>query len=300
MAMLRISAPQGVSLDYTTQQMRRDRAADPAAARFRRDREHLRQCRPGRLGQQRLHGDVAGALGQARALAAGDHGRDQRAAWPQVPGVRAFPVHAEQPRHPRRRQRPAIRHHRLQQLCRARRRRRNKIVAEMEKDPRFQQPRLSNDATQPQLSVEIDRERASDLGIDITGLSEAVQAMLDGREIDEVFIDDRSLRGEAGLDHQSDQRSDRSREHLPEDDGRPLRAAVDDRDADRTGGAAVAGARAAAAFGRRSPPNLRPDFALGDALTRAAGDRRRRCCRPAAASSRSPKPPRSAKATAAC
>ena len=67
-----------------------------------------------------------------------------------------------------------------------------KIVAEMEKDPRFQQPRLSTDATQPQLSVSIDRERASDLGIDITGLAEAIQAMLDGREIDEVFIDDRS------------------------------------------------------------------------------------------------------------
>ena len=46
--MLRINAPQGVSLDYTTQQMRRDRAADPAAARFRRDRQHLRQRRPGR------------------------------------------------------------------------------------------------------------------------------------------------------------------------------------------------------------------------------------------------------------
>jgi HAE1 family hydrophobic/amphiphilic exporter-1 len=66
------------------------------------------------------------------------------------------------------------------------------IVAEMEKDPRFDQPRLSTDTTQPQLSVEIDRERASDLGIDITGLAEAMQAMLDGREIGSVFIEDRS------------------------------------------------------------------------------------------------------------
>jgi HAE1 family hydrophobic/amphiphilic exporter-1 len=67
-----------------------------------------------------------------------------------------------------------------------------KMLAEMEKDPRFQQPRLSNDATQPQLSVEIDRERASDLGINIEGLSEAIQAMLDGREVVDVFIEDRS------------------------------------------------------------------------------------------------------------
>jgi HAE1 family hydrophobic/amphiphilic exporter-1 len=66
------------------------------------------------------------------------------------------------------------------------------IVDDMEKDPRFNQPRLSQDTTQPQLSVEIDRERASDLGIDITGLAEAMQAMLDGREVGSVFIEDRA------------------------------------------------------------------------------------------------------------
>ncbi|WP_084664708.1 efflux RND transporter permease subunit [Pseudochrobactrum sp. AO18b] len=66
------------------------------------------------------------------------------------------------------------------------------LLAEMEKDPRFQQPRLSVDATQPQLSVQIDRERASDLGIDITGLANAVQSVLDGRRIGAVYIGDRS------------------------------------------------------------------------------------------------------------
>src|SRR5690606_28687848 len=68
-----------------------------------------------------------------------------------------------------------------------------KIVAEMEKDPRFEQARLSDDLTQPQLSIAIDRERASDLGIDISGFGEAMQAMLDGREIGSVFINDRSF-----------------------------------------------------------------------------------------------------------
>ncbi|QDZ03094.1 efflux RND transporter permease subunit [Nitratireductor mangrovi] len=67
------------------------------------------------------------------------------------------------------------------------------IVAEMEKDPRFRQARLSNDSTQPQLAVVIDRERAADLGIEIAGLGEAMQAMLDGRKVGTVFIEDRSF-----------------------------------------------------------------------------------------------------------
>jgi HAE1 family hydrophobic/amphiphilic exporter-1 len=67
-----------------------------------------------------------------------------------------------------------------------------KIVASMEKDPRFEQARLTNEATQPQLAVQIDRRRASDLGIDITGLAEALQSMLDGNLVGSVFIEDRS------------------------------------------------------------------------------------------------------------
>lgn len=41
-------------------------------------------------------------------------------------------------------------------------------------------------------SVQIDRERASDLGVDITGLAESVQAVIDGREITDVFVADRA------------------------------------------------------------------------------------------------------------
>ncbi|MCO6391911.1 MMPL family transporter [Aliihoeflea aestuarii] len=67
------------------------------------------------------------------------------------------------------------------------------IVAEMQDDPRFQQARLSTESTQPQLAVSIDRERASDLGIEISGLAQALQSLLDGREIGEVFIDDRAF-----------------------------------------------------------------------------------------------------------
>ncbi|MEQ8479703.1 MAG: efflux RND transporter permease subunit [Hoeflea sp.] len=66
------------------------------------------------------------------------------------------------------------------------------MVTRLEQDARFRQIRLSYETTQPQISVRIDRERASDLGVNIDGLAEALQALLDGREVAEVFIEDRS------------------------------------------------------------------------------------------------------------
>lgn len=67
------------------------------------------------------------------------------------------------------------------------------LVKELEDDQRFGKVRLSYETTQPQLSVQIDRERASDLGINIDGLAEAMQAVLDGRSVGAVFINDRSF-----------------------------------------------------------------------------------------------------------
>ncbi|HVH03053.1 MAG TPA: efflux RND transporter permease subunit [Amaricoccus sp.] len=66
------------------------------------------------------------------------------------------------------------------------------LAARMEQDAAFRQVRLSYETTQPQLFIEVDRERASDLGIDIDGLGETLQAVLDGRSVGSVFIDDRS------------------------------------------------------------------------------------------------------------
>ena len=68
-----------------------------------------------------------------------------------------------------------------------------KMVEKLEQDPRYNQIRLSYETTQPQISVQIDRERASDLGVNIDGLAEALQALLDGREVAQVFIEDRSF-----------------------------------------------------------------------------------------------------------
>ena len=190
LVMLRVTAPQAVSLDYTTQQMRAiERLVQP-----------LRN-----LGEIASTFASAGQGGSTNsgfmvmALAPWDQReRSQQQIVAeitnlalQVPGVRVFPVQPNSLgiRGAGSGLQFAIVGNNYTDLSAVA----SKIVAEMDKDPRFDQPRLSQDATQPQLSVTIDREKASDLGIDITGLAEAAQAMLDGREIGDVFIDDRSF-----------------------------------------------------------------------------------------------------------
>ncbi|WP_296039580.1 efflux RND transporter permease subunit [uncultured Agrobacterium sp.] len=64
-----------------------------------------------------------------------------------------------------------------------------KLLLSMEETGMFDTPRFDNEPNQAQLSVSIDRERASDLGIDITGLSRAMQSLLEGRSIVDVFVD---------------------------------------------------------------------------------------------------------------
>ncbi|GGA17278.1 efflux RND transporter permease subunit [Neptunicoccus cionae] len=66
------------------------------------------------------------------------------------------------------------------------------LVDRMNEVPGMGKVQLQYETTQPQLFVQIDRTRASDLGIDITGLGEALQAVLDGRKVGSVFIDDTS------------------------------------------------------------------------------------------------------------
>lgn len=66
------------------------------------------------------------------------------------------------------------------------------MVERMEQNPAFGQVRLGYDTTQPQLFIEVDRARASDLGINIDGLGEALQSVLDGSTVGTVFLDDDS------------------------------------------------------------------------------------------------------------
>ncbi|WP_407495581.1 efflux RND transporter permease subunit [Pseudooceanicola sp. MF1-13] len=67
------------------------------------------------------------------------------------------------------------------------------LVARMSENPDFGAARLEFETTMPQLFIEIDRRRASDLGVDISGLGEALRAVLDGRSVGELFIDDTSF-----------------------------------------------------------------------------------------------------------
>ncbi|MBY3177547.1 efflux RND transporter permease subunit [Rhizobium leguminosarum] len=67
-----------------------------------------------------------------------------------------------------------------------------KLVQSLEATGQYDTPRLTNEPSQAQVSVAIDRERASDLGIDITGLSTAIQSLLEGRSVVDVFVDGES------------------------------------------------------------------------------------------------------------
>ncbi len=68
----------------------------------------------------------------------------------------------------------------------------DQLVSRLQQNEGMGQVRLEYETTQPQIFIEIDRARASDLGIDITGLGQALRAVLDGNSIGSVFIDDTS------------------------------------------------------------------------------------------------------------
>ncbi|HEV7291952.1 MAG TPA: efflux RND transporter permease subunit [Devosia sp.] len=66
------------------------------------------------------------------------------------------------------------------------------VADRLEEDGRFGRTSVSYDATQPQLTLTVDRARADALGIDINGLATTMQAMIDGADVGNVFINDTS------------------------------------------------------------------------------------------------------------
>ncbi|WP_019956012.1 efflux RND transporter permease subunit [Yoonia vestfoldensis] len=187
-ALLSVSAPQGVSLDYTATKMR--------------EIEDLMQ--PLRdSGEITNLFSISGTGSNARGFMVmtlahwDDRARSQQeivgdinAALRNVIGVRAFAIQPNSLgiRGAGRGLTFAVTGNDYDQLATVA----EQLVARMQENPAFGQVRLEYETTQPQLFIEIDRTRASDLGIDITGLGDALRAVLDGRSVGTVFLDDTS------------------------------------------------------------------------------------------------------------
>ncbi|MCA1967863.1 MAG: efflux RND transporter permease subunit [Rhizobium sp.] len=185
-ALMRVSAPQGVSLDYMQDQMRRiEEVLEP----LRDSGEVVNLFSISGFGSSTNSGFMVLTLAPwgERERSQDEIVRDMTRLTQGIPGVNAF---AMQPNSLRIRGGGSglqfalvgSSHERLTQAA-------IKLVADLEADGGFDNPRLSNDVSQAQLGVSIDRERAADLGIDITGLAQALQSLLDGRSIGDVFVD---------------------------------------------------------------------------------------------------------------
>lgn len=187
-ALLSITAPQGVSLDYTQSKMRQieDLIAPLqdsgevtnifSISGFGADNRGfmvftLANWEDRARGQQEIVGEINGMLG-------GIIGVRAFAIQPNSLGIRgagrglAFAITGDS-------------YDQLADVAET-------MVARMQEIPGLGQVRLEYEQTQPQLFVQIDRTLAADLGIDISGLGQALQAVLDGRRVASVFIDDAS------------------------------------------------------------------------------------------------------------
>ncbi len=265
--LLRINAPQGVSLDYTTSQMRRiEELIQPL-----RDSGEITSTfeNAGQNGAYNA-GFMVMTLApwDQRSRSQQEIAAEIAQLTKQVPSLRIFPM---QPNSLGIRgagnglQFALIGNDRTQLSAAA-----QKVIDQLQQDPRFQQPRLSVDASQPQLAVELDRARASDLGIEIGGLANTQQAMLDGNKIGDVYIGDRSYAVKlVSTTNPINDPTDLENVFLKTADGRYVPMST----------IATLRERAVAPSLTREQQqpsvaittSLRPDFALGDALAVAQG-----------------------------
>ncbi|WP_375257043.1 efflux RND transporter permease subunit [Citreimonas sp.] len=187
-ALLIVNAPQGVSLDYTTAKMREIEAiADP----LRDSGEVTNVFSITGFGSD-SRGFMVFSLApwDERERSQNEIVEDINAGLSQVVGVRAFAIQPNSLgiRGAGRGLSFAISGASYAQLADVA----DDLIARMQENPAFGSVRLDYETTQPQLFVEIDRTRASDLGVEIAGLGEALRAVLDGRTVGSVFIDDES------------------------------------------------------------------------------------------------------------
>ncbi len=69
----------------------------------------------------------------------------------------------------------------------------DKLIAAMQDDPVFATVRLNFDTTQPQLSVNIDRERASSVGVSVSNITSAIQTLVAGNNLGNYYIADQPI-----------------------------------------------------------------------------------------------------------
>ncbi len=67
------------------------------------------------------------------------------------------------------------------------------LVAMHERLPNLDDPEIEYQQTQPQLSVKVDRGRAEDLGVAVEGITDTLRAMVDGLEVAELNVNDRTI-----------------------------------------------------------------------------------------------------------
>ncbi|HEM46469.1 MAG TPA: efflux RND transporter permease subunit, partial [Alphaproteobacteria bacterium] len=67
------------------------------------------------------------------------------------------------------------------------------LAAIHERAPHFGNPEVEYQQTQPQLTIQVDRRRAEDLGVPIDGIAGTLRAMIDGYEVAELNVNDRSV-----------------------------------------------------------------------------------------------------------
>ena len=67
------------------------------------------------------------------------------------------------------------------------------LAAIHERLPGIENPEIEFQQTQPQISIKVDRRRAEDLGVPVEGVADTLRAMVDGFEVAELNVDDRSV-----------------------------------------------------------------------------------------------------------
>ncbi len=188
--LMRISAPQGVSLDYTAAQQRKiEDMVQPLVDSGEAQNVFSIAGRGGSTNSGFMV--VTLAPWEQRVRSQQEIASEINAGLRGVPGVRAFAIQPNSLgiRGAGSGLSVAVAGDSYERLAA----RADELVQLMEKDSRFGRVELSYETSQAQLSINIDRERAADLGIDIDGLAAAMQAVLDGRELGDVFINDRAI-----------------------------------------------------------------------------------------------------------